>query len=448
MKRNFYLQHPLMAMHDPRMQYLLKMEKLKGTGAYWFVIEKLAMLPGSCVDMEFLRPYCKMHKISFAYVKKIILGYELFDFEEDGSFAPAELNPLHKPVQKREETVADKTGKPEDSVRKTVPKTTGNVSESSVSWSKNDEKRQKTSREKAEKRTEKSYKTLNDSIISESVDTDNKENIKDILTTAAEEKERNTAAADFSNVESRRTDAAACCTVATVQRSQCHTSPLPVPHFSVPNAALHTCSSVAFHPFKCGIGDAEVWHSGGSSARFAFIATTVHGSDSKILLCRPEADGSIRVFRSLYSLGNNIFRIGGIHRVSVRAVDDVGRYITFVVVRGGHPTEVDVSIRQSSDSKMGRGCRWHVVYPGHGRLQGRSGIKVLFQYIIQPLCVVHQIFHTIMGLTCQFVGTDEVHLTLHFIQCPVSFTGIEEIDTQSGNDLATITLFLPVESKG
>ena len=238
------MQHPLMAMHDPRMQYLLKMEKLKGTGAYWFVIEKLAMLPGSCVDMEFLRPYCKMHKISFAYVKKIILGYELFDFEEDGSFAPAELNPLHKPVQKREETVADKTGKPEDSVRKTVPKTTGNVSESSVSWSKNDEKRQKTSREKAEKRTGKSDKTLNDSIISESVDTDNKENIKDILTTAAEEKERNAAAADFSNVESRRTDAAACCTVATVQRSQCHTSPLPVLHFSVPNAALHTLSLI------------------------------------------------------------------------------------------------------------------------------------------------------------------------------------------------------------
>ena len=36
MKRNFYLQHPLMAMHDPRMQYLLKMEKLKGTGAFCF----------------------------------------------------------------------------------------------------------------------------------------------------------------------------------------------------------------------------------------------------------------------------------------------------------------------------------------------------------------------------------------------------------------------------
>ena len=258
MKRNFYLQHPLMAMHDPRMQNLLAKETLKGTGAYWFIIEKLELLPESRAQVEYLRSFCKVHKISFAYVKKIILGYELFDFEEDGSFAPAELNPLHKSVQKREETVADKTGKPEDSVRKTVPKTTGNVSESSVSWSKNDEKRQKTSREKAAKRTEKSDKTLNDSIISESVDTDNKENIKDILTTAAEEKERNAAAADFSNVESRRTDAAACCTVATVQRSQCHTSPLPVPHFSVSNAALHTCSSVALGTLKCGIWEGHL----------------------------------------------------------------------------------------------------------------------------------------------------------------------------------------------
>lgn len=255
MKRNFYLQHPLMAMHDPRMQYLLKMEKLKGTGAYWFVIEKLAMLPGSCVDMEFLRPYCKMHKISFAYVKKIILGYELFDFEEDGSFAPAELNPLHKPVQKREETVADKTGKPEDSVRKTVPKTTGNVSESSVSWSKNDEKRQKTSREKAEKRTGKSDKTLNDSIISESVDTDNKENIKDILTTAAEEKERNAAAADFFQC---RVSSYGCRGLLY----GCHSSAFAMSHFTASGATLQRPQCRTSHLFKCGVSPIQVWHWG------------------------------------------------------------------------------------------------------------------------------------------------------------------------------------------
>lgn len=45
MKRNFYLQHPLMAMHDPRMQNLLAKETLKGTGAYWFIIENWSYCP-------------------------------------------------------------------------------------------------------------------------------------------------------------------------------------------------------------------------------------------------------------------------------------------------------------------------------------------------------------------------------------------------------------------
>ena len=34
MRRNFYLQHPLMAMNDPRMQNLLDEEGLRGIGAY------------------------------------------------------------------------------------------------------------------------------------------------------------------------------------------------------------------------------------------------------------------------------------------------------------------------------------------------------------------------------------------------------------------------------
>lgn len=71
MKRNFYLQHPLMAMCDPRMEYLLEKEKLKGTGAYWFVIEKLAMLPDSCGDMKYLRPFCKLYKISLPMSKRL-----------------------------------------------------------------------------------------------------------------------------------------------------------------------------------------------------------------------------------------------------------------------------------------------------------------------------------------------------------------------------------------
>ena len=49
MKRNFYLQHPLMAMHDPRMQNLLAKETLKGTGAYWFIIEPETVNKKECL---------------------------------------------------------------------------------------------------------------------------------------------------------------------------------------------------------------------------------------------------------------------------------------------------------------------------------------------------------------------------------------------------------------
>lgn len=45
MKRNFYLQHPIMAMNDPRMKKLIDKERLKGSGAYWFIIENWRCCP-------------------------------------------------------------------------------------------------------------------------------------------------------------------------------------------------------------------------------------------------------------------------------------------------------------------------------------------------------------------------------------------------------------------
>lgn len=64
MKRNFYLQHPLMAMHDPRMQDLFDKEGPRGTGAYWIIIEKLSILPAPRAKLEYLRPYCKSKKMT------------------------------------------------------------------------------------------------------------------------------------------------------------------------------------------------------------------------------------------------------------------------------------------------------------------------------------------------------------------------------------------------
>ena len=72
MKRNFYLQHPIMAMNDPRMKKLIDKERLKGSGAYWFIIEKLALLPEPRAQLEYLQPFCVGRKIPLSYLQKII----------------------------------------------------------------------------------------------------------------------------------------------------------------------------------------------------------------------------------------------------------------------------------------------------------------------------------------------------------------------------------------
>lgn len=167
MKRNFYLQHPLMAMHDPRMQNLFDKEGPRGTGAYWIIIEKLSILPAPRAKLEYLRPYCKSKKMPLSYLKKIISEFQLFNLEEDGFFSPEELNP----VKKKEKETAKNAG------------------ENAGSDAKNDENRQKTSELNPENQVKNQGNTLKNSTVEEIVCKVFKENIKDIITAAAKEKE-------------------------------------------------------------------------------------------------------------------------------------------------------------------------------------------------------------------------------------------------------------------
>lgn len=99
MKRNFYLQHQLMAMHDPRMQKLFDEEGPRGIGTYWIIIEKLSMLPDARAQLKYLRSSTGK-KLSITYIEKIIRNFQLFILEEDGFFSPEELNPAKKKGEK------------------------------------------------------------------------------------------------------------------------------------------------------------------------------------------------------------------------------------------------------------------------------------------------------------------------------------------------------------
>ncbi|OKZ09778.1 MAG: hypothetical protein BHV75_11495 [Bacteroides oleiciplenus] len=175
MKRNFYLQHQLMAMHDPRMQKLFDEEGPRGIGTYWIIIEKLSMLPDARAQLKYLRSSTGK-KLSITYIEKIIRNFQLFILEEDGFFSPEELNPAKKKEKK----------------------TAKNDRANTVADAKNDEKQLKTAEEKTEnpdKNQANALKTSTDKEISREVF---KENIKDIITSSAKEEE--TAADDDADI--------------------------------------------------------------------------------------------------------------------------------------------------------------------------------------------------------------------------------------------------------
>lgn len=174
MKKNFYFQHSLMSMFDPRMKHLVDNEGLRGLGAYWIIIEKLSILPEPRAQLDYLRAYCDSKKITLCYLKKIILEYDLFELEEDGYFMPKELNPLHKKGEKTKKTTQEKPD----------------------SKAKNDEKQQKVSRNKSKKQSDLSSNTLNNKYLAKNATNTNKKTIDINKTTTATTEEKEAAAAD------------------------------------------------------------------------------------------------------------------------------------------------------------------------------------------------------------------------------------------------------------
>lgn len=92
MKRKFYLQHQLMAAADPRMKRLLAEEGMKGYGVYWYIVEKLSLMPDVGMPLDELKPFCQHVGLRFAYAKKIILNYGLFTIGSDDYVLQNELN--------------------------------------------------------------------------------------------------------------------------------------------------------------------------------------------------------------------------------------------------------------------------------------------------------------------------------------------------------------------
>ena len=180
MNKHFYLKHEIMAFNDPRIQNMLRQEGGKAYGAYWYIMEKLSLLPDMEAELKYLKPFATRN-FTYPYMMKIVTDFQLFTIVGD-HFSPVQLNTkcVVEP-QKAEENIAENSGQN----GKKYPDNDVKPGKNAVFSTKN---RQTMDKNRDGNESEINCNTPNISGLSNE-NLQQKENIRDIITTAAKEKE-------------------------------------------------------------------------------------------------------------------------------------------------------------------------------------------------------------------------------------------------------------------
>ena len=190
MNKHFYLKHEIMAFNDPRVQNMLRQEGGKAYGAYWYIMEKLSLLPDMEAELKYLKPFATRN-FTYPYMMKIVTNFGLFTVT-DSCFSPVQLNTkcVAEP-QKAEENTAENSGQN----GKKYPDNDVKPGKNAGFSTKN---RQTMDKKRDGNESEMNCNTPNISGLSNE-NLQQKENIRDIITTAAKEKEISAAAIDRNN---------------------------------------------------------------------------------------------------------------------------------------------------------------------------------------------------------------------------------------------------------
>ena len=180
MNKHFYLKHEIMSFNDSRIQNMISREGGKAYGTYWYILEKLSFLPDMEADMKYLKPFATRN-FTYPYMMKIVTDFQLFTIVGD-HFSPVQLNTkcVVEP-QKAEENIAENSGQngkkyPDNDVK--PGKNAGFSTKNRQTMDKNRDGNE----------SEINCNTPNISGLSNE-NLQQKENIRDIITTAAKEKE-------------------------------------------------------------------------------------------------------------------------------------------------------------------------------------------------------------------------------------------------------------------
>ena len=180
MNKHFYLKHEIMSFNDSRIQNMISREGGKAYGTYWYILEKLSFLPDMEADMKYLKPFATRN-FTYPYMMKIVTDFQLFTIVGD-HFSPVQLNTkcVAEP-QKAEENIAENSGQN----GKKYPDNDVKPGKNAVFSTKN---RQTMDKNRDGNESEINCNNPNISGLSNE-NLQQKENIRDIITTAAKEKE-------------------------------------------------------------------------------------------------------------------------------------------------------------------------------------------------------------------------------------------------------------------
>ncbi len=198
MNKHFYLKHEIMSFNDPRIQNMISREGGKAYGTYWYILEKLSFLPDMEADMKYLKPFATRN-FTYPYMMKIVTDFQLFTIVGD-HFSPVQLNTKYvEEPQKKEEDVEVK---PTKNTAKNSGQNGKKYPDNDVKPGKNagfsTKNRQTMDKNRDGNESEINCNTPNISVLSNE-NLQQKENIRDIITTAAKEKEISAVAATVSH---------------------------------------------------------------------------------------------------------------------------------------------------------------------------------------------------------------------------------------------------------
>lgn len=186
MNKSYYLKHQITAWHDPRIQAMIKQEGIKAYGVYWYIIEKLYLLPYQKAQLTYLKHFV-VKRLSYKYMIKIVTEFNLFHMEGE-YFSPVCLNDF---------PVTDNSMKSDEKEVENDEKCTKNDVKSEKNKAFSTKKEQNTAKRRNIQPAKFAYKTLSNNNLKEKQASLSYYNIIITTTINKENKEKSATAAEF-----------------------------------------------------------------------------------------------------------------------------------------------------------------------------------------------------------------------------------------------------------